>query len=99
MCYLNKGMMITFRDERHDASGEDLLLEGGVMSFVRHLNKNRKTVHPQPIYIERKVGTSYAEIALQYNDSSPSRSSRSQQHPYDRWRRAPYGFRGALRGR
>ena len=40
-----------------------------MQSFVRHLNKHRKVVHHDPIYIERAVGTSIAEVALQYNDS------------------------------
>lgn len=39
------------------------------MSFVRHLNKNRKTLYSNPIYIEKKIGTSSVEIALQYNDT------------------------------
>ncbi|HEY0069719.1 MAG TPA: DNA topoisomerase (ATP-hydrolyzing) subunit B [Chloroflexia bacterium] len=98
MCYLNKGMMITFRDERHDREREmTFYFEGGVMSFVRHLNKNRKTVHPQPIYIERKVGTSYAEIALQYNDSFSESvfSFANNIHTVDGGAHLT-GFRGAL---
>ncbi|MEA2574612.1 MAG: gyrase subunit [Chloroflexia bacterium] len=98
MCYLNKGMMITFRDEREGRDREmTFYFEGGVMSFVRHLNKNRKTVHPQPIYIERKVGTSYAEIALQYNDSFSESvfSFANNIHTVDGGAHLT-GFRGAL---
>ncbi|MDQ5825062.1 MAG: DNA topoisomerase (ATP-hydrolyzing) subunit B [Chloroflexota bacterium] len=98
MCYLNKGMMVTFRDEREDRDREmTFYFEGGVMSFVRHLNKNRKTVHAQPIYIERKVGTSYAEIALQYNDSFSESvfSFANNIHTVDGGAHLT-GFRGAL---
>jgi DNA gyrase subunit B len=98
MCYLNKGMMITFRDEREGREREmTFYFEGGVMSFVRHLNKNRKTVHPHPIYIERKVGTSYAEIALQYNDSFSESvfSFANNIHTVDGGAHLT-GFRGAL---
>jgi DNA gyrase subunit B len=70
MCYLNKGLMISFIDERPGKENEmTFYFEGGVQSFVRHLNKHRKVVHHDPIYIERTVGTSIAEVALQYNDS------------------------------
>ena len=71
--------------------------EGGVMSFVRHLNKNRKVVHTNPIYIERKVGTSVAEIALQYNDSFSESvfSFANNIHTVDGGAHLT-GFRGAL---
>lgn len=98
MCYLNKGLMITFKDERPDKEDEiTFYFEGGVMSFVRHLNKHRKVVHPEPIYIERKVGTSYAEIALQYNDSFSESvfSFANNIHTVDGGTHLT-GFRGAL---
>ncbi|MEO8287466.1 MAG: DNA topoisomerase (ATP-hydrolyzing) subunit B [Chloroflexota bacterium] len=98
MCYLNKGLMITFRDEREGKENElTFYFEGGVMSFVRHLNKNRKVVHSQPIYIERKVGTSTAEIALQYNDSFSESvfSFANNIHTVDGGAHLT-GFRGAL---
>jgi DNA gyrase subunit B len=43
--------------------------EGGLVSFVRHLNKNKETLHARPIYVERREGSSSIEVALQYNDS------------------------------
>src|SRR5436190_4757365 len=70
MCYLNKGLMLTFRDDRPGKENElTFYFEGGIMSFVRHLNKHRHVVNADPIYIERKNGTSSAEVALQYNDT------------------------------
>jgi DNA gyrase subunit B len=67
------------------------------MSFVRHLNKNRKVIHSNPIYIERKVGTSVAEIALQYNDSFSESvfSFANNIHTVDGGAHLT-GFRGAL---
>jgi DNA gyrase subunit B len=97
MCYLNKGLMIVFKDERFGKENElTFYFEGGVMSFVRHLNKNRKTVC-DPIYIERKVGTSVAEIALQYNDSFSESvfSFANNIHTIDGGAHLT-GFRGAL---
>ena len=67
MAYLNKGLWIRFRDERSDRE-VTFYFEGGIASFVRHLNKNREVVHPQPIYIERTNNGTIVEVALQYND-------------------------------
>ena len=67
MAYLTKGLQITFIDERTDRE-MSFYFEGGVLSFVRHLNKHRVAVH-KPIYVERLVDTSQVEVAIQYNDS------------------------------
>ncbi|MDQ3929266.1 MAG: DNA topoisomerase (ATP-hydrolyzing) subunit B [Chloroflexota bacterium] len=98
MCYLNKGLRITFRDERAGKENElTFYFEGGVMSFVRHLNKNRKVMHDNPIYIERKVGTNSVEISLQYNDtfSESVFSFANNIHTVDGGTHLT-GFRGAL---
>ena len=98
MCYLNKGLMLTFKDERPGKEDElSFYFEGGVQSFVRHLNKHRKVIHHDPIYIERKVGTSTAEIALQYNDtfSESVFSFANNIHTIDGGAHLT-GFRGAL---
>src|SRR5205085_1109138 len=39
-----------------------------IVSFVRHLNANRASIHPQPISIERQMGDTNVEVAMQYND-------------------------------
>ncbi|MHB1134944.1 MAG: DNA topoisomerase (ATP-hydrolyzing) subunit B [Chloroflexota bacterium] len=64
MAFLTKGLKITFADER---SGREhtFYFEGGILSFVRHLNKNVTVLHP-PIYIERTIDDNAVEIALQY---------------------------------
>ena len=66
--YLTKGVWITLRDERVDRE-RSFYFEGGLVSFVRHLNRNKETLHSRPIYCERKDGTTTIEVALQYNDS------------------------------
>ncbi len=42
--------------------------DGGIVSFVEHLNKNRDPIHPEVFYVERDAGNSSVEVALQYND-------------------------------
>jgi DNA gyrase subunit B len=66
--YLNKGLWIRLLDDRADRE-RSFYFEGGLVSFVRHLNKNKETLHARPIYVERREGSSSIEVALQYNDS------------------------------
>ncbi len=66
--YLTKGIWITLRDERNERE-RSFYFEGGLVSFVRHLNRNKGTLHDRPIYCERRDGTTTIEVALQYNDS------------------------------
>jgi DNA gyrase subunit B len=69
MAYLNKGLTITLIDERLGQEQDcTFYFEGGLMSFVRHLNKNRNVVMARPVYAERKVDRTLVEMALQYND-------------------------------
>jgi DNA gyrase subunit B len=66
--YLNKGLWILLLDDRAERE-RSFYFEGGLVSFVRHLNKNKETLHARPIYVERREGSSSIEVALQYNDS------------------------------
>ena len=67
MAYLTKGLRIRFVDEREDRE-TSFYFDGGIVSFVRHLNKNRVGIHPNPISMERTVSDTAVEVALQYND-------------------------------
>jgi DNA gyrase subunit B len=67
MAYLTKGLRITFADDRHDRE-HTFYFEGGIVSFVRHLNQNRQPIHPRPMYVDKQVNGTAVEIALQYND-------------------------------
>jgi len=66
--YLTKGVWITLVDERVDRE-RSFYFEGGLISFVRHLNRRKEVLHNRPIYAERRDGTTTIEVALQYNDS------------------------------
>jgi DNA gyrase subunit B len=67
--YLNKGIWIKLVDERTSPAREkSFYFEGGVVSFVRHLNKGRDVLNPRPIYVERREGGTQIEVAIQYND-------------------------------
>ena len=66
--YLTKGVWITLIDERVDRE-RSFYFEGGLQSFVRHLNRNKEALHHRPIYVERRDGSTAVEVALQYNDT------------------------------
>ena len=67
VAYLTKGVWIHFIDERGDRE-INFFFDGGVASFVRHLNHDREVLYPRPIYIEREVEGANIEAAIQYND-------------------------------
>jgi DNA gyrase subunit B len=66
--YLTKRTWIRLVDERADRE-RSFYFEGGLVSFVRHINRNKEVLHQRPIYVERREGSTTVEVALQYNDS------------------------------
>jgi len=68
LAFLNKGLKITLQDERSEKTTE-FRFTGGIVEFVKHLNRGKQTLHDSPIYIEGKRDNVEVEIALQYNDS------------------------------
>ncbi len=68
MSYLNKGLRFKFVDERDD-NELNFYFEGGIRSYVRHLNKDKNALHKQPFYVERTIDDVAVEVALQYTES------------------------------
>ena len=68
LAYLNKGLMITLSDER-TGDIKEYHFEGGIISFVEHLNRNKDVLHAKPIFIAGTKDTTMVEVAIQYNDS------------------------------
>jgi len=67
MAFLTRGLKITLRDEREERE-QSFYFEGGIQSFVRYLNRNRKVLHAESIYTERTVDSAIIEMAMQYTD-------------------------------
>ncbi|WMJ18399.1 DNA topoisomerase (ATP-hydrolyzing) subunit B [Geobacillus proteiniphilus] len=72
LAFLNRGLKITLTDERVDNRKNEYVYEGGIRSYVRHLNRTREVLHEEPIYIAGERDGIAVEIALQYNDGYTS---------------------------
>lgn len=68
MAYLNRGLTIALIDERTDREAT-FYFEGGLVSFVRYLNKNRVKLQGRPVSTMREIDGMKVELAVQYNDS------------------------------
>jgi DNA gyrase subunit B len=66
--YLTKGVWISLVDQRSDRE-RSFYFEGGIQSFVRHLNRNKEVLDSRPIYVEHRDKMTVVEVALQYNDT------------------------------
>ena len=66
--YLTKGILIIVKDERTGAN-ESFYFEGGIKSYVKRLNNGKEILSDDIFYVEKQIGDTGVEIALQYNDS------------------------------
>ncbi|MCG7345777.1 DNA topoisomerase (ATP-hydrolyzing) subunit B [Sporosarcina sp. ACRSL] len=68
LAYLNRGLRISITDEREEEVRQDTFhYEGGIKSYVQHLNQNKEPIHEEPIFIEGEKDGISIEIAMQYN--------------------------------
>ncbi|HEY1408295.1 MAG TPA: DNA topoisomerase (ATP-hydrolyzing) subunit B [Promineifilum sp.] len=68
MSFVTSGVFLRLRDERVNPSREmNFYFEGGVRSFVRYLNRNRKVLN-DPVYAHKEIDNVDVEVALQYTD-------------------------------
>ena len=69
MAFLTRGLLIHFRDDRGNGLPRErsFYFEGGIASFARFLNKNRKVLH-DPFYVSRQINGTDVEAAIQYTD-------------------------------
>lgn len=66
--YLTKGILISVADERTGAH-ESFYFEGGIKSYVKRLNQGKELLSDDIFYVDKQVGDTGVEIALQYNDT------------------------------
>ncbi len=69
LAFLNKGLKITMKDEREGKQKEaEYHFQGGIISFVQEIGKNKAALHPKVIYFSGEKDNTQVEIAMQYND-------------------------------
>src|SRR3954471_12463711 len=68
LAFLNAGILITLDDERDTSKSHKFQYDGGIISFVKHLNKNKAAVNEKPIFMKGDRDGIDVEIALQWND-------------------------------
>lgn len=68
LAFLNRGIKITIVDKRVENKQNEYYYEGGIKSYVEHLNRTKEVVHEEPIYIEGERDGITVEVALQYNE-------------------------------
>lgn len=73
LAFLTKGVNIIIEDLREGKERRnEYCYEGGIKSYVEHLNRSKEVVHEEPVYIEGEKDGITVEVALQYNDSYTS---------------------------
>ena len=68
LAFLNKGIAIVFTDERNNKK-DRFQYDGGIVSFVQHLSKNKQALHPEPLYFSGEQDGMALEVAVQWNDT------------------------------
>lgn len=71
LAFLNKGLTISIEDKRNETEPENFFYEGGISSYVEHLNRSKEVLH-EPFYAEKEEDNINVEVALQYNDGFAS---------------------------
>jgi DNA gyrase subunit B len=72
LAFLNRGIQINIEDKRGEGKRNEYHYEGGIKSYVEHLNRTKEVVHEEPIYIEGEKENISVEISIQYNDGFAS---------------------------
>ncbi len=97
LAFLNKNIKITIEDKRVENKKNEYLYEGGIKSYVEHLNRTKEVIHEEPIFIEGDKDGIVVDVALQYNESYTSNiySFANNIHTYEGGTHE-FGFKSAL---
>jgi len=72
LAFLNRGILISIRDNRSERF-QEFKYDGGISSFIKHINENKNVLHEDPVYFSGKSEDVEIEVAFQYNDSYTER--------------------------
>jgi DNA gyrase subunit B len=68
LAFLNRGLSITIEDKRVEDKRAEYHYEGGIKSYIEHLNRTKGVLHEEPIFIEGERDGISVEVSMQYND-------------------------------
>jgi DNA gyrase subunit B len=68
LAFLNRGLKIVMEDRRGKPKRQEYIYEGGIVSFVKYLDENKRSLLDKPIYIHAEKDDVDVEIALEYTD-------------------------------
>ncbi len=71
LAFLNRGLKIIIEDKREEGKVKEYRYEGGIVSYVEHLNRTKEGLH-EPVFVEGEKSGISIEIAIQYNDGFAS---------------------------
>lgn len=69
LAFLNSGVKIILVDERAENKTTEFIYKGGIVSFVEYINRNKKVLHKEPIYVTGAREDCAVEVAMQYNET------------------------------
>lgn len=68
LAFLNRGIKLTIEDKRENKQKKEFHYEGGIKSYVEHLNRSKEPIHEEPVYVEGSKDGIQVEVSLQYNE-------------------------------
>ena len=69
LAFLNKGITISLTDERAEDKSETFHFAGGIIEYVKFMDKDKDKINPKPIYLEGEKNAVIVEVAMQYCDT------------------------------
>ncbi|MBL5768768.1 MULTISPECIES: DNA topoisomerase (ATP-hydrolyzing) subunit B [Heyndrickxia] len=97
LAFLNRGLKLTIEDKRDESKKNEYHYEGGIKSYVEHLNRTKEVIHEEPIYVEGEKDGISIEVSIQYNEGFTSSiySFANNIHTYEGGTHE-FGFKTAL---
>lgn len=68
LAFLNRNIKLIIEDKREQKQQKDFHYEGGIKSYVEHLNRSKQPIHEEPVYVEGSKDGIQVEVSLQYNE-------------------------------
>ncbi|MCE7038603.1 DNA topoisomerase (ATP-hydrolyzing) subunit B [Bacillus cereus] len=68
LAFLNRNIKLTIEDKREHKQKKEFHYEGGIKSYVEHLNRSKQPIHEEPVYVEGSKDGIQVEVSLQYNE-------------------------------